>query len=73
MQQMNKFVKRMSIDQDLVTNNLLCAFDLKDNLGEECTIQDDFVGKYFLFNLKLSKEKEKDKISTNHCTQTLGQ
>jgi organic radical activating enzyme len=65
MQQMNKFVKRMSIDQDLVTNNLLCAFDLKDNLGEECTIQDDFDGKYYLFNLKLSKEKEKDKISTN--------
>jgi organic radical activating enzyme len=65
MQQIKKFVTRMSIDQDLITNNLLCAFDLKDNLGEECTIRDEFKDKFYLFNLKLSKDKEKDKISTN--------
>lgn len=65
MREIKQFVTRKSISDDLVSNNLLCAFDLKDNLGQDCVINDEYVNKFFLYNLKLSKEQEKNKISTN--------
>lgn len=56
--QVKNFLSKKNYVDDYTKNSLLCFFDLRNNETKDFTIKDRMNKRFYLFNLKISQEKE---------------